>query len=236
MGHKQPLYIQVRKTLIERLSTSVWRPGAILPSENALGAELGVSQGTVRKAIDSLCAEGALRRVQGSGTYVAEHTPDQSNFKFLRLTDAAGNRVFPELQRQIAGIETADAAMAGRLALEDGARLHVLDRVRSVDGANALIERISVPEAIMPGLSDEAPLPNALYPHYQARYGLHVMRTEDTISAVIANAAQARVLSVGQGTPMLALERVAYDLTGRAVEHRMTHVLTDALSFRVELR
>ncbi|MEM1300863.1 MAG: GntR family transcriptional regulator [Pseudomonadota bacterium] len=236
MADKEPLYMRVRRTLIERLARADWRPGNMIPSEIALGEEMGVSQGTVRKAVDSLCADGALRRVQGSGTFVAKQTPEMANFKFLRLADGAGNRVFPELQRQISGVESADAVIAGRLALEDGARVHVLDRVRSVDGVNALIERISVPEAIMPGLSNEAPLPNALYPHYQGRFGVHVMRTEDAISAVTADAAQAKVFGVKSGAPLLALERVAYDLTGRAVEHRRSHVLTTALSFRVELR
>ncbi|MFK7942201.1 MAG: UTRA domain-containing protein, partial [Paracoccaceae bacterium] len=109
-------------------------------------------------------------------------------------------------------------------------------RIRSVDGVSAMMERITVPETIMPGLSDEAPLPNALYPHYQAHYGVHVMRTEDEISAVTAGKSQARSLSVPGATPLLALERVAYDLTGRAVEHRRSYVLTAGLSFRVELR
>lgn len=235
MGDKKPLYIQVRDTLIERLTAARWRPGDMLPSEVALAADLGVSQGTVRKAVDSLCAEGALRRVQGSGTFVAEQTEDIANFKFLRLTDVAGNRAFPELQRQIAGLEAADADIAGQLALEDGARVHVLDRIRAIDGAAALIERITVPDAIMPGLSNEVPLPNALYPYYQAQHGVHVMRTEDAISAVTASQAQAAALSVAPATPLLALERVAYDLMGRAVEHRRSHVLTSGFSFRVEL-
>lgn len=235
MAAREPLYIKVRQALIARLSEPVWRPGEMLPSEVALGVELGVSQGTVRKAVDTLCAEGALRRVQGSGTFVAEQTPELANFKFLRLADGAGNRVFPELQRQISAVETADAVIAGRLALDDGARVHLLDRVRSVDGVKALLERISVPESIMPGLSDQAPLPNALYPYYQGRYGVHVMRTEDAISAVKADKAQAKTLGVDPGTPLLSLERVAYDLTGRAVEHRRSHVLTTGLSFRVEL-
>ena len=208
----------------------------MLPSENALAADLGVSQGTVRKAVDSLCAEGALRRVQGSGTFVAEQTEERANFKFLRLVDLAGNRAFPVLQRQIASSETADAHISGRLALEDGARVHVLDRIRAVDGHNALVERITVPDAVMPGLSAEPPLPNALYPYYQTQFGVHVMRAEDALSAVPADARTAKALGVAENTPLLALERVAYDLTGRAVEHRRSHVLTTGLSFRVELR
>ena len=235
MRQKEPLYMQVRRTLIERLSQSKWAPGQMLPSEIALGEDLGVSQGTVRKAIDNLCAEGALRRHQGSGTFVAEQTEESANFKFLRLTDPAGNRVFPELQRQISVVELASTEIAGRLALEDGARVHVLDRIRAVDGVNALLEHITVPEAIMPGLSDAAPLPNALYPHYQSAYGVHVMRTEDALSATTADTRQARALGVDVGIPLLALERVAYDLIGRAVEHRRSWVLTTGLSFRVAL-
>lgn len=236
MAEKEPLYMQVRRTLIDRLAGAEWRPGQMIPSEIALGEGMGVSQGTVRKAVDSLCAEGALRRVQGSGTFVAEQTEEIANFKFLRLEDLSGNRVFPVLQRQIAAAEPADAHIARRLALEDGAQVHVLDRIRAVDGARAMVERITVPDAVMPGLSAEPPLPNALYPHYQVKYGVHVMRTEDALSAVTADRRLAKALGAGAGTPLLALERVAYDLTGRAVEHRRSHVLTTGLSFRVELR
>ena len=235
MAVKKPLYVKVRDTLIERLSGSVWAPGEILPSEIALAEELGVSQGTVRKAIDSLCAEGALRRVQGSGTYVSEQTEELANFKFLRLTDATGNRVVPTLMRQIASSEAADPVMAGTLALEDGATVHVLDRIRSIGDAPALIERITVPDAVMPGLSEEAPLPNALYPHYQARYGVHVIRTEDMLGAISADARQARMLSVDEGAPLLQAERVAFDLTGRPVEHRRSQILSEGLAFRVDL-
>lgn len=235
MAARAPLYVQVRDTLIERLSQSIWRPGQMLPSEIALGAELGVSQGTVRKAIDSLCTEGALRRVQGSGTFVAEHTPELANFKFLRLTDRHGNRVVPQLQRQIAGTEVADAEATVRLALDDGARVNVLDRIRSVDGVPAILERIVVPEQIMPDLSAEAPLPNALYPHYQSAYGINVMRTEDALSAVSADARQARMLSIEEGEPLLRAERVAFDLTGRPVEYRVSHFLTRGHAFRVDL-
>ena len=48
----RPLYGQVRDTLIRRLVDGVWQPGQPLPSEIQLAAELGVSQGTVRKALE----------------------------------------------------------------------------------------------------------------------------------------------------------------------------------------
>ena len=63
----RPLYQQVRELLVSRISTGAWRPAEALPSEMALARELNVSQGTVRKAIDSLVAEKLIERRQGKG-------------------------------------------------------------------------------------------------------------------------------------------------------------------------
>src|SRR5919205_918574 len=71
LGYR-PLYRQVRELLVRRLAEGVWQPGQLLPSEGQLAAELGVSQGTVRKALDSLTAERLLVRRQGRGTFDAE--------------------------------------------------------------------------------------------------------------------------------------------------------------------
>ncbi len=56
----RPLYQQVKDLLVERLIGGYWRPGDLLPSEIQLAAELGVSQGTVRKALDEMTAENLL--------------------------------------------------------------------------------------------------------------------------------------------------------------------------------
>src|SRR3546814_11201727 len=66
----RPLYAQVRTLLLQRLIEGIWKPGTALPSEMQLAQELGVSQGTVRKALDDLAAENLVVRRQGSGTFV----------------------------------------------------------------------------------------------------------------------------------------------------------------------
>ena len=70
-----PLYRQIREWIVARIVHGDWRPGDILPSEIKLAAEFGVSQGTVRKAVDALVAENLVIRHQGKGTYVTVHTP-----------------------------------------------------------------------------------------------------------------------------------------------------------------
>ena len=47
----QPLYQQIRTLLAQRIAQGEWAAHEALPSEWALAESLGVSQGTVRKAL-----------------------------------------------------------------------------------------------------------------------------------------------------------------------------------------
>ena len=57
----RPLYAQVESILNARIAAGEWQPGHALPSEPELAQELGVSHGTVRKALDALAPVKAGR-------------------------------------------------------------------------------------------------------------------------------------------------------------------------------
>ena len=80
-----PLYQQIKALITRSLQSGEWRPGEAIPSEVDLAARFKVSQGTVRKAIDELAAENLLVRRQGKGTFVATHTEEKVQYRFLRL-------------------------------------------------------------------------------------------------------------------------------------------------------
>jgi GntR family transcriptional regulator len=231
----EPLYARVRSALVARLMAGEWRPGALLPGELAIAAEMGVSLGTVRKAVDSLVADGVLRRHQGKGTFVTEQTPERANYHFFRLVDGSGARVLPEFGAEHATLTTAGAAAAARLGIGADDMAVRIDRVRAIAGRPAILETILVPAALMPGLETETPLPNALYPHYQSRHGISVISTDDRLSAVAADAKAAQALGVAEGTPLLMADRVAQDLAGRTVEWRRSRFLSDGLAYAVTL-
>jgi GntR family transcriptional regulator len=75
----QPLYLQIKALLEKSLEVREWGPGAAIPSEIELAGRFGVSQGTVRKAIDALAADNLVVRRQGKGTFVATHTEEQAS-------------------------------------------------------------------------------------------------------------------------------------------------------------
>lgn len=75
-----PLYQQLREHVLRMIRSGQLEPGGALPAERALADLLGVSRLTVRKAFDSLVAEGVLVRRQGSGTFVARRFEQPLSF------------------------------------------------------------------------------------------------------------------------------------------------------------
>src|SRR3712207_8929619 len=88
----RPLYRQVRDVLVKRIADGVWQTGQILPSEPEIAQDLGVSAGTVRKALDEMTAENLVVRRQGRGTFVARHDDTRILFQFFKLTPDSGGR------------------------------------------------------------------------------------------------------------------------------------------------
>ena len=113
----RPLYAQVRELMIGRMVQGVWKPGAVLPSEVQLAAEFGVSQGTVRKALDALAAENLVIRRQGRGTFVAEHDAERALFHFFHLVGEDGSRQLPGA--------TLLSCRAGKASRDEAARLEL---------------------------------------------------------------------------------------------------------------
>lgn len=231
-----PLYTRIRENLITQISTGFYVTGECLPSEIALAEAAGVSQGTVRKAIDSLVADGILRRHQGKGTFVAEHTEDLARYKFLRLTDRAGTRVVPEAGSQSVVRDRVSAEVASKLELDTKDPVWRIERTRFVSGAPVLCETIVVSQVLMPELDEVAVLPNALYPFYQSRFGVSVISTDDALSAVMASLSDAFALGRPEKTPLLMIERVARDLMRRPIEWRRTRCLTQHHNWSVSLK
>ncbi len=233
--HYRPLYSQVYETLIKRISEGMWRPGQALPSEQALALQLGVSQGTVRKALDALAVDKVIERRQGKGTYLAELTQERSLFRFFRLTRPDGARAIPTSGEETVKRRRVRAVEAQALALADTAEVIEIVRTRFVDDQPVASERIALPRELFPDLDRHAPLPNTLYALYQREYGINIASTEERLRADIARRDDARRLRVALGTALLQVERVAISVNGKRVEWRLSRCDTSTLAYAVTL-
>lgn len=230
----KPLYRQVRDTLIRRMVDGVWAPGEPLPSEMQLAADLGVSQGTVRKALDEMASENLVVRRQGRGTFVARHDEDRILFQFFKLVANDGTRHFPDSRVLSIGKAKASAAEAEMLRLDRGDRVVRIRRVRMVDAVPLLVESLTLPDGLFPGLTEKE-LPNNLYGLYSARYGITVARATEKLRAVSSSEEDAAVLGVPSGAPALLIDRLAFSLDEVPVEWRVSLCLTTGFHYLSDL-
>jgi len=232
-----PLYRQIKDLLLEGLRGGEWRPGEAIPSEMELAARYGVSQGTVRKAIDELAAENLLVRRQGKGTFVATHGEPQVRFRFLRLTPDSGEAV--AAQRELLEFRRvrASAELARLLELKPGEPVIMLKRRIAFDGSPVLLEEVWLPGNRFKGVTAAAISEHqgALYNLFETEFGTRMVRAEERLKAVSADAAAAELLGVALGHALLQVERLSFTYSDTPVEWRRGVYKTDRHYYRSEL-
>ncbi|WP_046868263.1 GntR family transcriptional regulator [Microvirga massiliensis] len=230
----RPLYRQVRDILVKRIATGVWQAGQILPSEGDIAADLGVSQGTVRKALDEMTAENLVTRRQGRGTFVARHDDARILFQFFKLLPDTGERRFPE--SRVLSVHLGPESEAARiLDLAETESVIRIERVRSLDEQPCIFEHIYLPESLFRGL-DQRDLPNNLYQLYSVGYGVTIARATERLKAVAAQKREAKALGGAPGDPFLRIDRTAYALDSRPVEWRISLCRTESVHYLSDLR
>jgi GntR family transcriptional regulator len=73
------------------------------------------------------------------------------------------------------------------------------------------------------------------YAMYEVEFGVQMVRAEEKIRAVAADAQQAALLDVAKGTPLLSVERLAFTYNDMPMELRRGLYRTDAHHYRNEL-
>ncbi len=227
-----PLYQQIKGLILASLRAGEWKPGEAIPSETDLAARYRVSQGTVRKAIDELASENLLLRRQGKGTFVATHAEAQVQFRFLKLVPDSGTRGSEgPAQRDIIECRRmrASTEVARALALRAGDLVLQVRRVLSFGGAPIILEDIWLPAAPFKGLTAErlANYQGPMYALFETEFNVRMVRAEEKIRAVPAQAQHVALLKVAQNTPLLSVERIAYTYQNEPMELRLGYYCTD---------
>jgi len=69
---QQPLYLQVKRHILDNIGSGNWGTSARVPSENDIVKSFGVSRMTANRALRELRDEGVLVRIAGVGSFVAD--------------------------------------------------------------------------------------------------------------------------------------------------------------------
>ncbi|VWX56337.1 GntR family transcriptional regulator [Burkholderiales bacterium 8X] len=237
-----PLYQQIKSLILQSLHAGEWKPGEPIPSEIELASRYGVSQGTVRKAIDELAAGNLVVRRQGKGTFVATHAEQHVQYRFLKLVpdlDQAGDGDPGPAERTIVDCRRsrASADVARALALRAGDAVLQVQRVLSYAGRPTILEELWLPGTPFKGLTADRlrDWQGPMYAMFETEFGVRMVRAEEKIRAVLPQPEQAALLQVTAQTPLLSVERVAHTYHDQPMELRRGLYRTDAHHYRNDL-
>jgi GntR family transcriptional regulator len=232
-----PLYHQLKERLVERIASGAWPPESRLPSERELCELFGISRITVRQALDQLVAEGRLVRSHGRGTFVALLPLKKQLLALVGFTEDMVSR----RQRPGARVLRFEAVpppppVARELQTAPGQLVVVLKRLRLSDGAPMAVETVHAPQQLFPGLLEQDLENRSFYELLRRRYGVRPARASQSWQAVACPRADARLLGVRTGSPVLQIRRTTYDGGGRPFEYLESFFRGDRYIYYAELR
>ncbi|MDP9045585.1 MAG: GntR family transcriptional regulator [Pseudomonadota bacterium] len=223
-----PLYQAVKRSLLHAIETGRCAPGKTLPSEGEIATAMGVSIGTLRRAVDELVAEQILVRRQGLGTFVASHGPDRSLSQFFRIERADGLREAPHVDLLSFERSRLPEEPAKALHLRTGETVFQVENRLSLQGSPVIYDKLFLPSTLFKGLTEKRwrERSGTLYQFYQSEFGITVVRAGERARAVSADQQAARVLDLSVGQPVMQVRRTALGFGDRPVEHRISIINT----------
>ncbi len=230
-------YLQIEQELASRIERGALTPGERLPAERHLAADLGVSRMTLRQALARLEHRGLIARAHGRGTFIAEpklHQRATTLQGFFRET--VGQGVVPSTRTIERAAMYATRALASSLALRIGEEVYKVVRLRSGRGTPVVLETSFFPASVFPGLLELDLDHQSIYRLMEDRYGARPVRGEQTMEALAAESPEAELLGVPVGSPVMLLERTAWDAGDRPVEFARDLYRGDRSRFSTELR
>ena len=188
-----PLFRQAKRELQRVVESGRYGPGETLPSESVIAAALGVSIGTLRKAVDELVHEHVLVRRQGKGTFVALHNDDRFLFQFFHVeprdefpvADDLREREYPQVECVGFTRGRADEAEAATLRIKPGDPVVRIANRLSLAGRPVVHDRLVVAAQTFRGLNEKRFLerPSTIYNLYQTDHGITVLRARECARA-----------------------------------------------------
>lgn len=244
-GSRIPYYYQLGEILKEEIELGRWAPGELVLSEAGLAQLFTVSRTVIRKALDMLEADGAVVRVKGKGTVVAE-----PKFRYEAVAAAGewsrGTLVSESRLGRVIDIRTVPAgAHVGRvLRTTPDEQVFELTVVQSVGDKPASFSQIYLRRDATPSLGalvggdarDVISLveggPDVLV-QLAAAHGLQLAESLVNVEISLATEFEAGLLGVPLHAPAFLLSSVDVDTRGAPVSFTRAIVRADHFRFSV---
>ncbi|WP_327368695.1 GntR family transcriptional regulator [Streptomyces sp. NBC_01217] len=213
-------YQDIADDLRQGIETGLLRAGDQLPAETVLARRYTASVPTVRVALGVLQDEGLIEKQHGRGNFVRRpfERITYSNDCFARDRRAAFNTAL-HVSVSVSEVQAGDE-LSALLQVPKNTVLIEYVYLSSQGASPHSLVHIYVPRSVARASTPDAsrsPLGDDIRGRL-AETGIEATSTVDRLTARLPTPSEAKTLRLGAGTPVLAVERVSMDASGRVVE------------------
>ena len=207
-----PLHTQAASYMREKIYSREWNLDDQIPTEHELVEMLGMSRGTIKRAIKSLVDEGLLVQMRGKGTFVTRpnitHPSGNCLLSFAESLHSQGIEFETQvIEKRVA---TADEFLADKLSIPVNAPILFLRRVRTVEGEPIMYIENRLNLKAAPGLDKVDFEKETLFKSIERLAGKRIGYSQARYAAKIAGEKRGRILQVGEEAPVLHLEQLVF--------------------------
>ncbi len=224
-----PLYSQVEARLLERIRRD-FRPGELLPTQQALAREFGASLITIKRALHDIARQGYLQSTRGRGTVVTRPVVSDDRSEVSSWTDAmTGLGREPRTVSSSVQVRVPSRELARLLGLRARERTVRLERHRTLDGRPFCLMTNELPWRLVPDLADHGLPEESLYGWLRKHHHLVPHRADEEVAARPPLPREQRFL--GADVPIVLVVRRHTRLAdGRPLE--IAEMVADARHYR----
>ncbi|HHW31433.1 MAG TPA: GntR family transcriptional regulator [Clostridiaceae bacterium] len=237
---KIPAYLRIKIYIKDKIDKGEWAPHSKLPKEEELCALFNVARGTVRQALNELVNEGAIYKIHGKGSFVKPigyvHEIDSTRFvSFLEDLTEKGINFNTELLGM--DIVSPDEQIKSHLNLRDNnEKIYKIKRLRRIGDKAAMYSINHIPCSLCPGFVINESNLSSLYNQLKIHCNIQIDIGMRIFNAVAATKELSQLLEVEEGYPLMYVEQIVYDNSGRCIDCAYIWLRSDIIKFSITMK
>ncbi len=204
-----------------------------LPSERTLGIELGISRTSLRRSLDVLEKEGAIKKNNREGMEINE----KQTINLLAMNSMSEQLNNKNQQQSIQVLDS--GLIAGQkeinlfLQLSARQKLFELKRKRAIDGQPFMYEISYLNAEQFSGIEALNFENRSLYSALKERFGVTPTYGREEIRFIRADQSQAKLLEVPLHTPLFEITSKAFDQNDEPIEYSKQYLIGNQVTYKI---
>jgi GntR family mannosyl-D-glycerate transport/metabolism transcriptional repressor len=213
------LYKQIERDIYNKIMIEHYLKDSLIPPEQELARQYGVSRVTIRKATDSLVQQGYLEKISGVGTYVRKTGNAKNPVSLMGFSqEMASQGIKVSTRVTVFRMEKATTNIADKLGINENDPIYYFERERCGNDRVFVKEQTYMSSNKYPDISLQV-LEKSKYNFFEKDKGLIVESSHHVVEPLLANEDVAKDFNINVNTPILRIGNTTYFTNGEVMDY-----------------